>query len=125
MFNARSTEKTIKSWRHDQLENTIKSSRQDQMKKTIQNQLENSIESSISSIEKQLKVQNCCFLFERGKLRIRDFGSHDNWYYLLRINLVLFICFTIVVGLGFGKQKSVKVRKNILELQRFTVIGNI
>ena len=47
-------------------------------KKTIQDQLENSIESSISSIERQLKVQNCCFLLEREKLRIRDFGSHDN-----------------------------------------------
>jgi hypothetical protein len=81
VFNARSTEKAIKSSRHDQLENTIKSSRQDQMKKTIQNQLENSIESSISSIERQLKVQNCCFLLEREKLRIRDFESHDNWYY--------------------------------------------
>ncbi len=79
VFNAGSTEKTIKSWRHDQLENTIKSSRQDKIEK--QYQLENSIESSISSIERQLKVQNCCFLLEREKLRIRDFGSHDNWYY--------------------------------------------
>jgi len=71
VFNVRSTEKTIKSSRQDQLENTIKSSRQDQMKKTIQNQLGNSIESSISSIERQLKVQNYCFLLER-----------ENWEYV-------------------------------------------